>query len=72
MYVLRGVPKSFSGLSCNAVFPIKDARFSQLKDISDILCDDREGNIVEMIEFTYFGRLLWETLIMDQRIWDIL
>ena len=62
MYVLRGVPKSFSGLSYNAVFPIKDARFSQLKDIPDILCDDREGNIIEMIE----------TLVMDQGIWDIM
>ena len=33
-------------------FPKKDARFSKLKNIPDLLSDDRERN----------RRLLWETL----------
>ena len=27
--------------------PIKDARFSKYKTISDLLCDDKEGKIKE-------------------------
>ena len=30
-------------------FPIKDARFSKLKNISDLLSDDKEGKIKENI-----------------------
>ena len=34
----------------NTGFPIKDARFSKLKNIPDILSDDKEGKITENID----------------------
>ena len=42
-------------------FPKKDARFSKLKNIPDLLSDDK---IIENIDFHILaiGRLLWETL----------
>ena len=45
-------------------FPKKDARFSKLQNIPDLLSDEKEGKIMENIDFTYFAiwRLLWETL----------
>ena len=36
-------------------FPKKDARFSKLKNIPDILSDDKEGKITENIEYKYFS-----------------
>ena len=31
-------------------FPIKDARFSKLKNIPDLLSDDKEGKSIEYID----------------------
>ena len=31
-------------------FPIKDARFTKLKNISDLLSDDKEGKIKENMD----------------------
>ena len=44
-------------------FPKKDARLTILKNILNLLTDDRKGKIIENINFKYLaiGRLLWET-----------
>ena len=34
-------------------FPKKDARFSKLKNIPDQLSDDREGEMMENVDFKY-------------------
>ena len=36
-------------------FPIKDARFSKLKNIPFLLSDEKEVKIIENIEFKYFS-----------------
>ena len=36
-------------------FPIKDARFSKLKNILFLLSDEKEGNIIENIDFKYLS-----------------
>ena len=33
----------------------KDARFSKLKNIPNLLSDDRERNIIQNIDFSYFS-----------------
>ena len=45
-------------------FPNKDARFSNFKNIPDLLSNEMEGEIVEIstINILAIGRLLWETL----------
>ena len=43
-------------------FPKKDARFSKLKNIPDLLSDEKEGKIIENIFILVIGSLLWETL----------
>ena len=35
--------------------PKKDARFSKPKNISDPLSDEKEGKIIENIDFSYFS-----------------
>ena len=44
-------------------FPIKDARFSKLKNFPD-LNDDKEGKIKENVDLKYFSNRawFWETL----------
>ena len=39
-------------------FPKKDARFSKIKNIPDLLSDDKEGKI--MLNISAIGRLLWK------------
>ena len=48
----------------NTGFPIKDARFSKLKNIPDLLRNDMEGKIVDIstLYMLAIWRLLWETL----------
>ena len=36
-------------------FPKKDARFSKLKDVPDLLSDDREGKIIKNIQASFMG-----------------
>ena len=36
-------------------FPKKDARFSKIKNILNLLCNDNEGKINENINFDYFS-----------------
>ena len=36
-------------------FPVKDARFSKIKNILNLLCNDNEGEINENINFNYFS-----------------
>ena len=38
-------------------FPIKDARFSKLKNILFLLSDEKEGKIIENIDLKYFSNL---------------
>ena len=47
-------------------FPKKDARFSKIKNIPDLLSDDKEGRIIEISTFNIWaiGRLFWETLYL--------
>ena len=44
-------------------FPKKDTCLTILKNILNLLTDDRKGKIIENINFKYLaiGRLLWET-----------
>ena len=60
-------------------FPIKDARFSKSKIISDFLSNDMEGKIVEIsaLHILAIGRLLWEILyiyelLIKQWFWNTL
>ena len=45
-------------------FPKKVAHFLKIKNIANLLSDDKESKIMENIEFNILaiGRLLWETL----------
>ena len=36
-------------------FPKKDARFSKLKNIPDLLSDEKDGKIMENINFSHFS-----------------
>ena len=36
-------------------FPKKDARFSKLENIPDLLSDEKDGKIMENIDFSYFS-----------------
>ena len=38
-------------------FSKKDGRFLKLKNISDLLCYQKEGKIMENIDFSYFSNL---------------
>ena len=40
---------------CYTGFPKKDARFSKLKNIPDLLSDEKDGKIMENIDFSYFS-----------------
>ena len=45
----------------NTGFPKKDARSSKIKNIPDLLADDKEGKIIKKYQLFYFlaiGRLL--------------
>ena len=47
-------------------FSKKGARFSQLRNIPNLLTDDRKDKIIENINLKYLlaiGRLLWKTLL---------
>ena len=41
--------------SVNTGFPKKDARFSKIKNIPDLLSDDKEGKIMRNSDFRYFS-----------------
>ena len=41
--------------TCPFKLPQKDASFSKSKNIPDQLSDDREGNIIQNIDFSYFS-----------------
>ena len=48
-------------------FPIKDARFSKLKNFPAVPSDNWEGKIIVNINFKYFGNresFFWETLYL--------
>ena len=39
----------------SSTFPINDARFSKMKNIPDLLSDERKGRIIENIDFKYLS-----------------
>ena len=50
---MQGVPNSLPDQG--SVFPKKNARFSKMKNITDLLTDDKEGYIIWNIDFWYFS-----------------